>query len=101
MVRCGADALVGLLQFRDTNNEALPCLQMDALDILAGCVGWRMCGAWEGIGEASRSEVQLQFGDLFRVRLFLSSSGGVNQANGFLHLLKPGQQLHLWCMQAV
>ena len=68
---------------------------MDALDILAGCAGWRLCGAWEGIGESGRSEVQLQFGDLFRVRLFLGSQGGVNQANGFLHLLKPGQQPQL------
>ena len=81
--------------------KALPRPQMDALDILAGCVGWRICGAWEGIGESGRSEVQLQFGDLFRVRLFLSSQGRVNQANGFLHLLKPGQQLQHWFMQVL
>lgn len=64
-------------------------MQVDELDILAGCTGWQI----ERLAvKAGHGELALRFGPLFRVNIFVGPgpSGAGMQAQGYLELTRPG-----------
>ena len=65
-------------------------LQLDNLDITAGCAGWQLDGVSSA---AAGSELVLRFGPLVRLRLFISAAAACGQrpnVRGYLELTQPG-----------
>ncbi len=63
-------------------------MQLDWLDIQAGCQGWSL---ESGATNADAGEVALRLPPLFRLRIFLGPPAADPAAQGYLELLRPGQ----------